>query len=197
MHFTSQHVLSAVLEQRLQLPTLSWSLTVYPSLCYVEILCELTLIHDEANPLAFKGRRVHVKVEELHVDKIAGVTGLVNGRPTGKPVLLMTRTDVVALTRRVFITSNCFCYRTQKRRPAPRRPPLSCLSCVPAFEFDHPPDFAVESNHTSFVHSVAAQFPDQISQVVDERKSSEKRVSDLASQSVSIVAKESLPSATR
>jgi F420-0:gamma-glutamyl ligase len=52
---------------------------------------EVTPIHGETNALAFEGRRVHVKVEELHVDNIAGVARLVNGRPAGKPLLLITR----------------------------------------------------------------------------------------------------------
>jgi misacylated tRNA(Ala) deacylase len=50
---------------------------------------------------------------------------------------------------------------------------------------------------SSILSCGAAQVPDRISQVVDERKSSEKRVADLASQLVLIVAKAFLPSATR
>lgn len=69
MH-TSQHLLSALLESRLDLPTLSWSLTAYPSPCYVEIprgmsVEEIGVIQSEANRLVFEGRRVHVEVEEL------------------------------------------------------------------------------------------------------------------------------------
>jgi misacylated tRNA(Ala) deacylase len=50
---------------------------------------------------------------------------------------------------------------------------------------------------SSILSRAAAQVPDQVSQVVDERKSSEKRVADLASQLVLIVAKGFLPSAIR
>ena len=50
---------------------------------------------------------------------------------------------------------------------------------------------------SSILSCGAAQVPDRISQVVDERKSSEKRVSDLASHLVLTAAKESLPSETR
>jgi len=86
---TSQHLLSAILEQRLQLPTLSWSLTAYPSPCYVEIPRGLTpeevsSIQDETNALVFEGRRVHVEVEELHSDNVPGVAKLENGRSVGK-----------------------------------------------------------------------------------------------------------------
>ena len=86
---TSQHLLSAVLEGRLQLPTLSWSLTAYPSPCYVEIPRSLTpeevrSIQDEANTLVFEGRRVRIEVEELHANNVPGVARLENGRTAGK-----------------------------------------------------------------------------------------------------------------
>ena len=52
--------------------------------------------------------------------------------------------------------------------------------------------------HASSILSCGApQVPDRISQVADERKAAEKRVADLESQLVSIVAKELLYSATR
>ncbi|TRM58787.1 hypothetical protein BD626DRAFT_409969 [Schizophyllum amplum] len=67
---TSQHLLSALLETRLQLPTLSWSLTTYPSPCYVEVPRgmtqeEIASIQNEANRLVFEGRQVHVEVQEM------------------------------------------------------------------------------------------------------------------------------------
>ncbi len=69
MH-TSQHLLSALMETRLNLPTLSWSLTNYPAPCYVEVprgmtVEEIQSIQDEANRLVFEGRNVHIEVEEL------------------------------------------------------------------------------------------------------------------------------------
>jgi misacylated tRNA(Ala) deacylase len=74
MH-TSQHLLSALLETRLGLPTLSWSLTTYPSPCYVEVpramsLDEVTSIQTEANKLVFEGRKVHIEVDELEEREI-------------------------------------------------------------------------------------------------------------------------------
>lgn len=68
MH-TSQHLLSAVLDTR-NLPTLSWSLTPYPSPSYVEIpralsVEEIASVQDQANRLVFEGRKVYVEVEEL------------------------------------------------------------------------------------------------------------------------------------
>ncbi|KAI0082457.1 alanyl-tRNA synthetase domain-containing protein [Panus rudis PR-1116 ss-1] len=67
---TSQHLLSAVLELKLNLPTLSWALTSFPTPCYVEVPRtmtpeEITLIQDEVNRLVFEGRSVHIEVEEL------------------------------------------------------------------------------------------------------------------------------------
>lgn len=69
MH-TSQHLLSAVLESHLSLPTLAWSLTSYPSPSYVDLPRaltpeETTLIQDECNRYVFEGRRVHIEVQEL------------------------------------------------------------------------------------------------------------------------------------
>lgn len=88
MH-TSQHLLSALLETRLALPTLSWALTTYPTPAYVELPRSLTqeeiiLIQDEANALAFEGRAVHVEVEELDRTRETGAVRLDSGRTVGK-----------------------------------------------------------------------------------------------------------------
>ena len=90
MH-TSQHMLSALLETRLDLPTLSWSLTGNPSPCYVEIPRgmtqeEIASIQAEANRLVFEGRKVHVEVEELNVaqEQAKTVPKLESGRSVGK-----------------------------------------------------------------------------------------------------------------
>jgi misacylated tRNA(Ala) deacylase len=90
MH-TSQHLLSAILETRLNLPTLSWSLTSYPSPCYIEVprgmtQDEILSIQTEANNLVFEGRKVHVEVEELDsADEQSKITPkLESGRSVGK-----------------------------------------------------------------------------------------------------------------
>jgi len=88
MH-TSQHLLSALLESRLSVPTLSWSLTSHPSPCYVELprglsQDEISSVQEEANRLVFEGRRVHVEVEELDSSKREAVPTLENGRAVGK-----------------------------------------------------------------------------------------------------------------
>lgn len=70
MH-TSQHLLSAVLESKLNLPTLAWSLTTWPTPSYVELPRGLTpeeiaFTQEECNKLVFDGRSVYIEVEELH-----------------------------------------------------------------------------------------------------------------------------------
>ena len=69
MH-TSQHLLSAVLEDRLNIQTLSWSLTDTPAPCYVELSRSMTSdeiqsIQTTANRYVFEGRTVHVEVQEM------------------------------------------------------------------------------------------------------------------------------------
>ncbi|KAL1741071.1 Threonyl/alanyl tRNA synthetase [Schizophyllum fasciatum] len=81
---TAQHLLSALLETRLQLPTLSWSLTGYPAPCYVEVPRSMTpeeiaSVQDAANRLVFEGRRVHVEVQEME-SKDTAAAGRASGR---------------------------------------------------------------------------------------------------------------------
>jgi misacylated tRNA(Ala) deacylase len=90
MH-TSQHLLSALLETRLNIPTLSWSLTSYPSPCYVELPRgmspdEILSIQTEANRLVFEGRKVHVEVDELtpEQERSNDVAKTETGRAIGK-----------------------------------------------------------------------------------------------------------------
>ena len=73
---TSQHLLSAVLENDYKLDTLSWSLTAYPTPSYVEIPRTMTAediatVQEKCNRYVFEGRRVHVEVEELNAEERA------------------------------------------------------------------------------------------------------------------------------
>jgi misacylated tRNA(Ala) deacylase len=92
---TAQHLLSAVLETELQLPTLSWSLTTAPAPCYVELPRALTLeeiaaIQSKANALARAGRAVHVEVSEFERETYEDVpvveVGNGKSRAAGKSV---------------------------------------------------------------------------------------------------------------
>jgi misacylated tRNA(Ala) deacylase len=47
-------------------------------------LGEVTLICDETNALVFEGRRMHVEVEELHVDNVPGAARLENWASAGR-----------------------------------------------------------------------------------------------------------------
>ena len=69
MH-TAQHLISALLETRLQLPTPSWCLTPSPNPSYIEVphaptTEELKAIKDAANDYCLYGTRLHIEVEEL------------------------------------------------------------------------------------------------------------------------------------
>lgn len=82
MH-TAQHLVSAVIDTRLNVPTLAWSLTAHPAPSYVDLprpltVAETALIQDEVNRLVFEGRRVWVEVQELH----PGDTGVDSGTST-------------------------------------------------------------------------------------------------------------------
>lgn len=90
MH-TSQHLLSAVLENRLNIHTLSWSLTTAPAPCYVELARSMTAdeiltIQNEANKLVFEGRKVHVEVQEMNDQSSLAVPVSESGRAVGKGV---------------------------------------------------------------------------------------------------------------
>jgi hypothetical protein len=84
-----KHLLSALLETELDIPTLSWSLTAYPSPCYVEVSrgltpSEIDLIQTKANRLVVEGRKVHIEVEELDRASDVATRVLESGRSVGK-----------------------------------------------------------------------------------------------------------------
>ena len=79
MH-TSQHLLSAVIEKSLKVPTLTWSLTPWPSPAYIDLprpltATEVTQVQNEVNRYVFEERQVYVEVQELR----AGQTGIDSG----------------------------------------------------------------------------------------------------------------------
>lgn len=207
---TSQHLLSAVLEQRLQLPTLSWSLTTYPAPCYVEIPRALTpeeviSIQDEANALVFEGRKVHIEVEELHVDNTPGVTRLDNGRSVGKALPSdytggVKRTVVIdGVDRNPCCGTHMPSLHNLQLFLLPHTESLSRSSTTSArlYFLAGPRLIAyLVSTHnqitrvSSTLSCGAPQTPDRVSQVVEERKAAEKRVADLELQLASFIAKD-------
>ncbi|PPR06577.1 hypothetical protein CVT24_001758 [Panaeolus cyanescens] len=196
MH-TSQHLLSALLETRLDLPTLSWSLTSYPSPCYVEIPRGMTqeevmAIQTEANNLVFEGRRVHVEVEELN-EKPAEVPKLESGRSVGKAL----PEDYTGGVKRVVVIDGV------DRNPCcgthlpsihnlqlfllPHTEALSRSSATSArLYFLAGPRLIAHLTQThnlltstSAILSCGAPLvPERVNQVVEERKKAEKRVND-------------------
>ncbi|KAF9058141.1 Threonyl/alanyl tRNA synthetase [Panaeolus papilionaceus] len=207
MH-TSQHLLSALLETRLSLPTLSWSLTSYPSPCYVEIPRgmtqeEILSIQTEANNLVFEGRRVHVEVEEL-TERPAEATKLESGRSVGKAL----PEDYTGGVNRVVIIDgvdrNPCCgthlptIHNLQLFLVPHTEALSRSSATSArLYFLAGPRLI---NHLTQTHNFLANtsailscgpplVPERVTQVVDERKKAEKRVSDTEAELAGYIAR--------
>ncbi|KAG6814216.1 hypothetical protein H0H92_000893 [Tricholoma furcatifolium] len=209
MH-TSQHLLSALLETRLQLPTLSWSLTSYPTPCYVEIPRGMTSeevlsIQTEANQLVFEGRRVHVEVEELDRAQEKPVAILESGRAAGKGL----PDDYTGGVKRVVVIDGV------DRNPCcgthlpsihnlqlfllPHTDALSRSTTTNArLYFLAGPRLITYltsthnllTNTASILSCGAPQVPDRVNQVVDERKRAEKRLSDVETELAQHLAKE-------
>ncbi|KAK2466177.1 hypothetical protein APHAL10511_001819 [Amanita phalloides] len=200
MH-TSQHLLSALLETRLNLPTLSWSLTSYPSPCYVEVprgmsKGEVASIQEEANELVFEGRRVHVEVQELDqiLEQSKELPKLENGRAVGRAL----PSDYTGGIKRVIVIDGV------DRNPCcgthlpsihnlqlfllPHTEALSRSSTMSArlYFLSGPRLIAhLSSTHDLLVTTAstfscgASSVPERVTQVIEERKRAEKRVVDL------------------
>ncbi|KAJ3994210.1 ThrRS/AlaRS common domain-containing protein [Lentinula boryana] len=198
MH-TSQHLLSAVLETRLNLPTLSWSLTSSPSPCYVEVprgmtVEEIRFIQSEANKLVFEGRRVYTEVEELDRVKTVVPAILESGRSAGKGL----PSDYTGGVNRVVVIDGV------DRNPCcgthlptihnlqlfilPHTETMSRSSTTSArlYFLSGPRLIGYLTTTHEFLTSTASvlscgapSVPERVSQVVDERKKAEKRVTDL------------------
>ncbi|KAK7470703.1 hypothetical protein VKT23_002125 [Stygiomarasmius scandens] len=198
MH-TSQHLLSALLETRLNLPTLSWSLTSYPQPCYVEIPRgmtpeEILSIQTEANKLVFEGRKIHVEVEELDRDREKPVETLESGRSVGRGL----PEDYTGGVKRVVIIDGVDknpCCGTH----------LPSLHNLQLFLLPHTDALSRSSTtsarlyflagprlitHTTSTHKHLVDtssvlscgpplVPERVSQVIEERKRAEKRVGDI------------------
>ncbi|KAG1753985.1 ThrRS/AlaRS common domain-containing protein [Suillus paluster] len=205
MH-TSQHLLSAVLENRLDIHTLSWSLTAAPAPCYVELGRSMTVeeilsIQNEANKLVFEGRKVHVEVQEMDDKPQPAVPVLESGRAVGKGV----PTDYTGGIMRTVIIDGVdrnprFISILQMLRHTPPTLHNLQLFIIPQTEtlsrssttsarlyFLAGPRLItyLTSTHSQLAAAAttlscgAPQVPDRIGQVVDDRKRAEKRVDDL------------------
>ncbi|KAF5363640.1 hypothetical protein D9756_000669 [Leucocoprinus leucothites] len=209
MH-TSQHLLSALLETRLNLPTLSWSLTSYPQPCYVELPRgmsqeEINSIQSEANKLVFEGRRVHVEVQEL--DRQAdpqsqSAPKLENGRAIGKAL----PEDYTGGVKRVVVIDgvdrnpccgthlpsihNLQLFLLPHTESLSRRDGNSGSTTTVRLYFLCGPRLIhhLTNTHTlltstaSILSSGLPVVPERVQQVVDERRKADKRVGDVESE---------------
>ncbi|KAJ7591114.1 ThrRS/AlaRS common domain-containing protein [Mycena floridula] len=198
MH-TSQHLLSALLETRLNLPTLSWSLTAFPAPCYVELprsmtLEQITEIQNEANKLVFEGKRVHVEVEALDLTQSEPAPKLEGGRSVGRGL----PEDYSGGVKRIVIIDNV------DRNPCcgthlpslhnlqlfllPHTEALSRSSttsvrlyflCGPRLIHHLASTHQLLTSTASLLSCGAPLVTERVTQVVTERKQADKRVEDL------------------
>jgi len=212
MH-TSQHLLSAVLETHLKLPTLSWSLPAYPSsnpgsveLPRALTASELAYVQTLANQHAFEGRKVHVEVSELADEehtKLQDVEKLESGRAVGKGV----PKDYTGGVKRVVIIDGV------DRNPCCGTH-LPTIHSVPLFLFPSPTPSTSTSTSSSRLYFLAGPrvlthlaslnsllnstsatlscgiplVPERVVQVVDERRRAEKRVGDVEEELAGMIA---------
>ncbi|KAI0353467.1 alanyl-tRNA synthetase domain-containing protein [Trametes cingulata] len=203
MH-TSQHLLSAVLETKLKVETLAWSLTAYPTPCYVELARglsaeEIAYAQEEANKLVFEGRSVHVEVEELDpsVKVMSGPTVGIPSDYTGG----VKRTVVIdGVDRNPCCGTHLPSIHNLQLFLLPQTETLarSSTSGSVRLYFLAGPRLIT---HLTSTHSLltstagimscgAPQVPERVQQVVEERKKATKRVEDLEAELAAAVASE-------
>ncbi|KAH9948348.1 hypothetical protein B0H21DRAFT_733864 [Amylocystis lapponica] len=205
MH-TSQHLLSAILETRLGLPTLSWGITAFPTPSYVEIPrgltpSELTVIQDEVNRLVFEGHSVHVEVEELDRTQLA----LDPGRTTSKGVPVdytggVKRTVVIDGIDRSPCCGTHFpslhnlpLFLVPHADASERASTASvrlCFLAGPRLIAHLSSTHALLSSTAVTMSCGASQVPERVEQVVEERRRFAKRIEELERELASTVARE-------
>ncbi|EMD40847.1 hypothetical protein CERSUDRAFT_111427 [Gelatoporia subvermispora B] len=206
MH-TSQHLLSAILETRLNLPTLSWSLSTWPNPAYVEIprsmtAEEIAFAQDTANALVFEGRSVHVEVEEFDRDKIMEAK-IAQGRGAekGPPVDYtggVKRTVVIDGVDRSLCCGTHFpTIHNLQLFIIPQTDSVARASTTSArLSFLAGPRLLAYISTTHGLLTAAAGtlscgapgVPERVEQVVDERKRLAKRVDDVEAELARVVA---------
>ncbi|CDO71386.1 hypothetical protein BN946_scf184908.g144 [Trametes cinnabarina] len=202
MH-TSQHLLSAVLETRLHVETLAWSLTAYPAPCYVELARglspeEIATAQEEANRLVFEGRSVHVEVEELDptVKVMSGPSVGIPSNYTGG----VKRTVVIdGVDRNPCCGTHLPSIHNLQLFLLPNMEALAraTTSSVRLYFLAGPRLIThLTSTHTlltstaSIMSCGAPQVPERVQQVVEERKKATKRVEDLEAELAAAIASE-------
>jgi alanyl-tRNA synthetase/misacylated tRNA(Ala) deacylase len=198
MH-TAQHLLSSVIDTSLKLPTVTWSLTPWPSPAYIDLSrpltpAEVTQVQDEVNRHVSEARRVHVEVDDLH----AGQTGIDSGdaEPSSRELGRGLPKDYTGGVHRMVIIEGV------DRTPCCGTH-LTSLSSLQLFLFPAPTSSSSSGpsrhyflagprllNHLASAQSLLArtasvlscgppELPERVALVVDESKRREKRVEDL------------------
>ena len=198
MH-TAQHLLSSVIDTSLKLPTVTWSLTPWPSPAYIDLSrpltpAEVTQVQDEVNRHVSEARRVHVEVDDLH----AGQTGIDSGdaAPSSRELGRGLPKDYTGGVHRMVIIEGV------DRTPCCGTH-LPSLSSLQLFLFPAPTSSSSSGpsrhyflagprllNHLADAQSLLArtasvlscgppELPERVALVVDESKRREKRVEDL------------------
>ncbi|KIJ20188.1 hypothetical protein PAXINDRAFT_108012 [Paxillus involutus ATCC 200175] len=201
MH-TSQHLLSAVIETRLNIPTLSWSLTEAPAPCYVELARSMTAdeiqaVQAEANQYVFEGRSVHVEVQEMDKpnqpdeqssDPARGFNKAIPADYTGG---IMRVVVIDSIDRNPCCGTHWPTLHNLQLFLIPQTETLARSNTTSArlYFFAGPRLIQYLTNTHIQLAATAAnlscgapQVPTRVEQVVDERKRAEKRVEDLESE---------------
>ncbi|KAI5124984.1 hypothetical protein M0805_007409 [Coniferiporia weirii] len=201
MH-TSQHVLSALLETHLNLPTLSWALTAYPTPAYVELPRALTpdeivRIQAMAHTLAYEGRSVHVEVEPLDSENHPGVATLDSGRTVGKALPKdytggVKRTVVIdGVDRNPCCGTHLPTLHNLQLFILPQAESLSRGStstsrlfflCGPRLHAHLATSHTLVTETAGIMSCGASQVHARVAQVVEERRRAEKRAEELAAE---------------
>ncbi|TDL29516.1 ThrRS/AlaRS common domain-containing protein [Rickenella mellea] len=198
MH-TSQHLLSALFEAKLNLPTLSWALTAFPTPSYIELPRSVTqeeiiAIQDEVNKLVYEGRQVHVEVEEFNHEKDAGVAVHESGRSVGKALPEdysggVKRTVVIdGIDRNPCCGTHLPSLHNLQLFLLPQTENLSRSSantcrllflCGPRLLAHLTSCHNLVTATSGILSCGPPLLPDRVTQVMDERKRAEKRVEEL------------------
>ncbi|EJF62794.1 hypothetical protein DICSQDRAFT_103029 [Dichomitus squalens LYAD-421 SS1] len=209
MH-TSQHLLSAVLENKLNLPTLAWSLTAWPTPSYVELPRgmspeEIASAQEECNRLVFEGLSVHVEVEELHDDNKQYDTPSV-GIPDDYTGGVKRTVVIDGVDRNPCCGTHAPTIHNLQLFILPQIETLarSSTSSARVYFLAGPRLIAhLTSSHTLLASTAAImscgapQVPERVQQIVDERRKATKRVEDLEAELAASVAERLLSSVAR
>ncbi|KAH9900035.1 alanyl-tRNA synthetase domain-containing protein [Cubamyces lactineus] len=202
MH-TSQHLLSAVLETRLNVETLAWSLTAAPAPCYVELARglspeEIAYVQEEANRLVFEGRSVHIEVEELD-PSVKVMSGPSVGIPSDYTGGVKRTVVIDGIDRNPCCGTHLPSIHNLQLFLLPNTEALarSTSSSVRLYFLAGPRLIThLTSTHTLLTNAAsimscgAPQVPERVQQVVDERKKATKRVEDLEAELAAVLADE-------